>query len=103
MTAWRDFEQAEPDFAGHVRALFAAHRHKTMATVRADGAPRISGVETGFEDGELGFGSMANAPQGARLNSSSDCWRRSSSVSAREKLAIRPWLRASRASASCCE
>ena len=67
MTAWRDFEQAEPDFAQRVRALFDAHRHKTMATLRADGSPRISGIETVFEDGELVFGSMANARKGADL------------------------------------
>jgi hypothetical protein len=67
MTAWRDFEEAEPEFAGRVRALFDAHRHKTMATLRADGAPRISGIETAFEDGELVFGSMSNARKGADL------------------------------------
>jgi hypothetical protein len=33
MTAWRDVEVAEPEFAARVRALFDAHRHKTIATV----------------------------------------------------------------------
>lgn len=67
MTAWRDFEAAEPEFAARVRALFEAHRHKTLATLRADGAPRISGIETVFEDGELVFGSMPDARKGADL------------------------------------
>jgi hypothetical protein len=67
MTAWRDIEQAEPVFAKRVRALFEAHRHQTLATVRADGSPRISGIETVFEDGELVFGSMPNARKGADL------------------------------------
>ncbi len=67
MTAWRDFEAAEPEFAGRVRALFEAHRHKTLATLRADGAPRISGIEAAFEDGELVFGSMPNSRKGADL------------------------------------
>lgn len=67
MTAWRDVERAEPEFAQRVRALFDAHRHKTIATLRADGAPRISGIETQFEDGELVFGSMSNARKGADL------------------------------------
>jgi hypothetical protein len=67
MTAWRDVEQAAPEFAQRVRALFDAHRHKTIATVRVGGAPRISGIETVFEDGELVFGSMANARKGADL------------------------------------
>jgi hypothetical protein len=67
VTAWRDVEQAEPEFAQRVWALFDAHRHKTIATVRADGSPRISGIETVFEDGELIFGSMPNASKGADL------------------------------------
>jgi Pyridoxamine 5'-phosphate oxidase len=67
MAAWQDVEQAAPEFAQRVRALFDAHRHKTIATLRADGAPRISGIETVFEDGELVFGSMPNARKGADL------------------------------------
>ena len=68
MTAWRDVEQAVPEFAERVRALFDAHKHKTIATLRADGAPRISGIEVTFEDGELVFGSMPNARKGADLH-----------------------------------
>jgi hypothetical protein len=67
MTAWHKVEQAEPEFAARVRALFDAHRHKTIATVRADGSPRISGIEAAFEDGQLVFGSMSNARKGADL------------------------------------
>ncbi len=67
MTAWKDIEAAVPEFAQRVRALFDAHRHKTIATLRADGSPRISGIETVFEDGELVFGSMPNARKGADL------------------------------------
>ena len=68
MTAWRDVERAEPEFAQRVRALFDAHRHKTLATLRTDGSPRISGIEVIFEDGELVFGSMPNARKGADLH-----------------------------------
>ena len=67
MTTWRDLEQAVPEFAQRLRALFDAHRHKTIATLRADGSPRISGIEATFEDGQLVFGSMANARKGADL------------------------------------
>src|SRR5690349_21212543 len=67
VTAWQEVERAEPEFAQRVRALFDAHRHKTIATVRADGSPRISGIEAVFEDGELIFGSMPNARKGADL------------------------------------
>jgi len=68
VTAWRDVERAEPEFAQRVRALFDAHRHKTLATLRTDGSPRISGIEVIFEDGELVFGSMPNARKGADLH-----------------------------------
>jgi hypothetical protein len=67
MTAWQDVEESVPEFAQRVRALFDAHRHKTIATVRADGSPRISGIEVVFEAGELVFGSMLNARKGADL------------------------------------
>jgi hypothetical protein len=67
MTTWRHFERMEPEFAQRVRALFDAHKHKTIATVRADGSPRISGIEAAFEDGELVLGSMPHARKGADL------------------------------------
>ena len=67
MTAWQDVENAQPEFARRVQALFDAHKHKTIATLRADGSPRISGIEAAFEDGELVFGSMPNARKGADL------------------------------------
>src|ERR1700716_2492476 len=67
MTAWYEVEQAEPEFAQRVRGLVDAHRHKTIAALRADGSPRISGIEAVFEDGELVFGSMPSARKGADL------------------------------------
>ena len=67
MTSWQDVLRAEPAFATRVQALFDAHRHKTMATVRADGSPRISGIELAFTDGELTFGSMPESRKGADL------------------------------------
>jgi len=67
MTRWQDVEQAAPEFAQRVRALFDAHRHKTIATVRADGSPRISGIVAVLEDGELVVGSMRHARKGADL------------------------------------
>jgi hypothetical protein len=65
--AWREFEQAEPEFAGRVRRLLDAGRHKTIATVRGDGSPRISGIECEITEGELRFGSMIGARKGADL------------------------------------
>jgi hypothetical protein len=67
MAAWKDIEQAEPGLAARVRGLFDSGRHKTIATLRADGAPRISGIECEFADGELKFGSMPGARKSADL------------------------------------
>jgi hypothetical protein len=64
---WREFEQAEPFFAADVRALFEAGRHKTIATLRADGSPRISGIECEFTEDDLRIGSMTGARKGADL------------------------------------
>jgi hypothetical protein len=50
-----------------VRRLFDAGRHKTIATLRADGSPRISGIECEFADGDLRFGSMSGARKGEDL------------------------------------
>jgi hypothetical protein len=47
-----------PDFAARVMAAFDAHKHKTLATLRKDGSPRISGTEAHFRDGAVWFGSM---------------------------------------------
>jgi hypothetical protein len=67
MAAWREIEAAVPELAARVRSLFDAGRHKTIATLRADGSPRISGIECEFVDGELQFGSMPGARKGADL------------------------------------
>lgn len=68
MPPWKAIEEAEPAFAKRVRDLFDAGRHKTIATLRADGSPRISGIECEFADGELRFGSMTGARKGADLH-----------------------------------
>lgn len=67
MVRWRDFEAAEPDLAREVRERFDAGRHKTIATLRADGSPRISGIECEFTDEHLRFGSMPGSRKGADL------------------------------------
>jgi hypothetical protein len=61
MPTWSQFEAAAPELAEQVRRRLDAHKHKTIATVRRDGSPRISGTETSFRDGELWIGSMWQA------------------------------------------
>ena len=58
MPSWSDFEAAAPELAAGVRRRLDAHAHKTLATVRADGSPRISGTESQIVAGELWIGSM---------------------------------------------
>ena len=67
MASWDEFERAEPPFAARVRQLLEAGRHRTLATLRADGSPRISGIECEITGGELTFGSMGGARKGADL------------------------------------
>ena len=61
MASFSSFEAAAPELAATVRARLAATKHLTLATLRRDGAPRISGTECRFEDGELWIGSMWQA------------------------------------------
>jgi general stress protein 26 len=58
MAGWSEFEAAVPEMAAEVRKRLDAHTHKTIATLRKDGSPRISGTETNFAEGELWIGAM---------------------------------------------
>ena len=61
MPSWSDFEAQAPELAAAVRRHLDAHTHKTLATLRRDGSPRISGTESQIIDGELYIGSMWDA------------------------------------------
>jgi hypothetical protein len=61
VASWQDIVDSAPEFAEAIRGHIDARVHKTIATIRVDGAPRISGIETFFADGELYVGSMPNA------------------------------------------
>ncbi|SDP91363.1 pyridoxamine 5'-phosphate oxidase family protein [Lentzea jiangxiensis] len=61
MATWAEFTAEQPDMAAFVESRFAADRHALIATLRRDGAPRISGVEPDFLDGELWAGMMPNS------------------------------------------
>jgi Pyridoxamine 5'-phosphate oxidase len=67
VAGWAEIEAADPRFAGAVRERLDAGVHKTIATLRADGSPRISGIEAFFAEGELWFGSMPRARKAADL------------------------------------
>jgi hypothetical protein len=61
MASWTTFERDAPELAAKVRARLEAHRHHVMATLRADGAPRVSGTEVTFWNDDLVLGSMWQA------------------------------------------
>jgi general stress protein 26 len=65
--SWGEIEHIAPDLAREARTLLEAHVHKTIATLRADGSPRISGIEAQFIDGDLWFGSMPGSRKDADL------------------------------------
>ncbi len=65
MPNWNDVETAQPDLAQRVRARFEATGLALVATLRADGSPRISGWEPLFAGGELWLGSMTESRKGA--------------------------------------
>src|SRR4051794_9807673 len=67
MAAFAEVEAQEPRFAERVRACFDAHRHKFLATLRADGSPRISGIEMSFVAGEPWLAGMPGSVKFADL------------------------------------
>jgi hypothetical protein len=61
MASWGEVEREAPELAARARSFLDAFTHKTLATRRRDGAPRISGTEVEFSDGEACLGSMWRA------------------------------------------
>lgn len=58
MARWIDVENDAPGLAALARRFFDLRVHKLIATLRADGSPRISGVELTFAAGDLWLGMM---------------------------------------------
>lgn len=58
MATWQEIEKDAPEFAERVRTVFESGTNKTIATLRRDGSPRISGSELKFEAGEVTLGMM---------------------------------------------
>ncbi len=58
MASWSAIESQAPQLTAAARGFLDAFVHKTLATLRRDGSPRISGTEVIFAEGELWLGSM---------------------------------------------
>jgi hypothetical protein len=61
MTSWNDVLRAAPDVAKMAQSRIEATGLGFLATLRADGSPRISGIEPSFFDGELWLGMMPDS------------------------------------------
>ena len=61
MSTWAEFDASAPGIAAFVRERLEAHRHRMLATIRADGSPRISGIEVTIARGELWVGGLAGS------------------------------------------
>jgi hypothetical protein len=58
VASWAEVERQAPELSALARGFLDAFKHKTLATIRRDGSPRISGTELEIADGELWLGSM---------------------------------------------
>lgn len=61
MARWSEVEYEAPELAALARGYLEGHTHLTLATLRRDGAPRISGTEIIVAEGEIWLGSMDGA------------------------------------------
>src|SRR5690349_5515285 len=61
MATWEQFSAEAPDLAEKIKARFTATKHHVLATLRADGSPRVSGTEIDFYGPDLTLGSMWQA------------------------------------------
>lgn len=67
MPSWEELAAAAPGLADRVQTRFAASRHNLLATLRRDGAPRLSGVEVQFALGQLWVGMMGGSRKAVDL------------------------------------
>ena len=61
MASWGEVRQQAAELASAVEERFTARKHHTIATLRSDGSPRISGIEVQFDADEVTVGSMLGA------------------------------------------
>ena len=61
MATWDEVRSQAPELVALAETTFAAHTHKTVATVRADGSPRICGTELTIRNGQVWLAGMTGA------------------------------------------
>ncbi len=65
--SWAAFAAASESLAERMQQRFASHLHAVMATVRRDGAPRMSGMEAPIRDGHMWLGMEHSSAKAADL------------------------------------
>lgn len=73
MTSWNDLHLAAPEFAATCRTRIQRDGIALLASLRADGFPRISGVEPLFHAGELTLGMMPGSRKALDLRRDPRC------------------------------
>ena len=61
VASWDDFRRQAPDLADAVHARLTATLHTVLGTLKADGAPRLTGLEVHFSEGELWLAMMPDS------------------------------------------
>src|SRR5262252_6462470 len=67
MASWAEFEHQAPELATAVQGRFGAHLHSVLGTIRADGSPRLTGLEAPIKHGELWLAMMPDSRKAADL------------------------------------
>jgi len=80
MPSWREITCEAPELTARAEEFVAAGRHKTLATLRQDGAPRISGIELDVRDGQLWLGCTWQSVKALDLRRDPRCAVHSASV-----------------------
>jgi Pyridoxamine 5'-phosphate oxidase len=71
--SWRELEAAAPELARRGRELLERRSLVMLGTLRADGSPRVSPVDTLFAGDELVFGVMTNSGKARDLRGDPRC------------------------------
>ncbi|WP_240519273.1 hypothetical protein [Amycolatopsis antarctica] len=61
MVSWERSEHEAPELARGVRACFEAATAHVLASLRRDGAPRVSGTEVDVDEQGIRLGSLGGA------------------------------------------
>lgn len=67
MARWAEIEGEAPALAALGLSFLTGRTHLTLATLRRDGSPRISGIEVQHVDGDLWLGMMGGSVKGRDL------------------------------------